>query len=45
MYFNDTLNLEGAGVGILLISPKGEQLNTSYKSSTRPPTTAQSMKP
>jgi hypothetical protein len=26
MYFNGALNLEGAGVGVLLISPRGEQL-------------------
>jgi ribonuclease HI len=26
MYFDGTLNLEGAGAGVLLISPKGEQL-------------------
>jgi hypothetical protein len=26
MYFDDSLNLEGAGVGVLLISPTGEQL-------------------
>jgi ribonuclease HI len=26
MYFNGSLNLEGAGVGVLLISPTGEQL-------------------
>jgi hypothetical protein len=26
MYFDDALNLEGAGVGVLLISPQGEQL-------------------
>jgi ribonuclease HI len=26
MYFNSSLNLEGAGVGVLLISPTGEQL-------------------
>jgi ribonuclease HI len=26
MYFDDALNLEGAGVGVLLISPLGEQL-------------------
>jgi hypothetical protein len=26
MYFDDALKLEGAGVGLLLISPKGEQL-------------------
>jgi hypothetical protein len=26
MYFDDSLKLEGAGAGVLLISPKGEQL-------------------
>jgi ribonuclease HI len=26
MYFNSSLNLEGAGAGVLLISPTGEQL-------------------
>jgi hypothetical protein len=26
MYFNDALNIEGAGAGVLLISPQGEQL-------------------
>src|SRR6185437_3358870 len=26
MYFDGTLNLNGAGVGVLFISPKGEQL-------------------
>ena len=26
MYFDGSLNLEGAGAGVLLISPKGEQL-------------------
>jgi ribonuclease HI len=26
MYFNGSLMLEGAGAGVLLISPKGEQL-------------------
>jgi hypothetical protein len=26
MYFDSTLNLEGAGAGILLISPQGEWL-------------------
>jgi hypothetical protein len=25
MYFNGALNLEGAGAGVLLISPQGEQ--------------------
>jgi ribonuclease HI len=27
MYFDNTLNLEGVGEGVLLISPQGEQLN------------------
>jgi hypothetical protein len=26
MYFDGALNLEGAGAGMLLISPQGEQL-------------------
>jgi hypothetical protein len=26
MYFDGSLNLEGAGAGVLLISPTGEQL-------------------
>jgi ribonuclease HI len=26
MYFDGALNLEGAGAGVLLISPQGEQL-------------------
>jgi ribonuclease HI len=26
MYFDDALNLEGAGAGVLLIFPQGEQL-------------------
>jgi hypothetical protein len=26
MYFDGSLKLEGAGAGVLLISPKGEQL-------------------
>jgi hypothetical protein len=26
MYFKDALNLKGAGAGVLLISPQGEQL-------------------
>jgi ribonuclease HI len=26
MYFDGTLNLEGEGAGVLLISPQGEQL-------------------
>jgi ribonuclease HI len=26
MYFDGSLKIEGAGVGVLLISPKGEQL-------------------
>jgi ribonuclease HI len=27
MYFDGSLKLEGVGAGVLLISPKGEQLN------------------
>jgi ribonuclease HI len=27
MYFDGALNLKGAGAGVLLISPQGEQLN------------------
>jgi hypothetical protein len=26
MYIDGTLNLEGAGAGVLLVSPQGEQL-------------------
>jgi hypothetical protein len=45
MYFDGTLNLEGAGIGVLFISPRGNNSSTSCKSTTRPPTTEQSMKP
>jgi ribonuclease HI len=31
MYFNGTLNLEGAGAGVLFISPQGEQLKYVLK--------------
>jgi hypothetical protein len=31
MYFDGSLNLEGAGVGVLLISPTGEQLKYVLK--------------
>jgi hypothetical protein len=44
MYFDGALNLKGAGAGVLLISPQGGSLSMSYKSTTRPPTTVQSMK-
>jgi hypothetical protein len=45
MYFNGALNLEGAGAGMLLISPQGGSLSTSCKSTTMPPITVQSTKP
>jgi hypothetical protein len=45
MYFDSTLNLKGAGAGVLLITPQGSSLSTSYKSTTRPPTMVQSTKP
>jgi hypothetical protein len=45
MYFDGALNLEGAGAGVLLISPRGSSLSTSCKSTTRPPIMAQSTKP
>jgi hypothetical protein len=45
MYFDGALNLEGAGVGVLLISPRKNSSNVSYKFTTSPPTTVQSMKP
>jgi hypothetical protein len=44
MYFDDALNLEGAGVGVLLISPRENNSSTSCKYTTRLPTTAQSTK-
>jgi hypothetical protein len=45
MYFESAFNLEGASAGVLLISPQGSSLCMSCKSTTRPPTTVQSMKP
>jgi hypothetical protein len=45
MYFDGALNLERAGTGVLLISPQGDNLSTSCKSTTRPQTMAQSTKP
>jgi hypothetical protein len=44
IYFDSALNPEGVGVGVLLISPQGEQLK-SYKYTTRPPTMEQNTKP
>jgi hypothetical protein len=43
MYFNGSLKLEGAGAGVLLISPKGNS-NTSCRSSGRSQTTKPSTK-
>jgi ribonuclease HI len=31
MYFDGTLNIDGAGAGVLLISPQGEQLKYDLK--------------
>jgi hypothetical protein len=48
MYFDSALKLEGAGAGVLLISPQGEQLKyvlQKSKSTTRLPTMEQNMKP
>jgi hypothetical protein len=45
MYFDGALNLKGAGASILLISPRENNSSTSYKSTTRPPTTVQNTKP
>jgi hypothetical protein len=46
MYFDGSLNLEGAGVGVLFISPKGDHLKyilqIHYKASNA--TTVSSMK-
>jgi hypothetical protein len=38
MYFDGALNLEGTGVGVLLISPQGDNSSTSYRYTKRPPT-------
>jgi hypothetical protein len=45
MYFDGTLNLEGAGAGVLLIYPRESSSSTLCKSTTRPPTTVQNIKP
>jgi hypothetical protein len=44
MYFDGSLKLDGGGAGVLLISPRGEQLNTSFRSCGRYPTMKPSMK-
>jgi hypothetical protein len=38
MYFDGALNLEGAGTGVLLISPQGEQLKYVLQIHYKPPT-------
>jgi hypothetical protein len=45
MYFDGTLNLEGAGTGVLLISPRESSSSTSYRFISRLPATEQSTKP
>jgi hypothetical protein len=45
MYFDGSLKLEGAGAGVLLISPKGEQLKCVLRFSGRSQTTMPSTKP
>jgi hypothetical protein len=45
MYFDDALNLEGAGAALLTISPLGNNSSTSCRYSTRPPTMEQNTKP
>jgi hypothetical protein len=44
MYFDGSLNLEGAGAGVLLISPMGKNSSTSCRSSGRSQTTKPSTK-
>jgi hypothetical protein len=44
MYFDGSLNLEGAGAGVLLIFPTGEQLKYACRSSGRSQTTKSSTK-
>jgi hypothetical protein len=39
MYFDGSLKLEGAGAGVLLISPMGEQLKSFGRSPTTKPST------
>jgi hypothetical protein len=45
MYFDGALNLEGAGAGVLLISPRESSSSTSCRFITRPLTTEQNTKP
>jgi hypothetical protein len=45
MYFDDALNIEGAGAGVLLISPRESSSSTSCRFFTRPLTTEQNTKP
>jgi hypothetical protein len=45
MYFDGALNLEGAGAGVLLISPRESSSSPYCRFITRPPTTAQNTKP
>jgi hypothetical protein len=45
MYFDGTLNLEGAGTGVLLISPRKSSSSTSYRFILRLPATEQNTKP
>jgi hypothetical protein len=45
MYFDGALNLEGAGAGVLLISPRENNSSMSCRFITRPPATEQNTKP
>jgi hypothetical protein len=45
MYFDGSLKLEGAGAGVILISPTGNNSSTSCRSSGRSRTTKLSTKP
>jgi hypothetical protein len=45
MYFDGTLNLEGVGAGVLLISPRESSSSTSYRFISRLPATEQNTKP
>jgi hypothetical protein len=45
MYFDGSLNLEGAGAVVLFISPREITKSTSYRSTTRHPTMALSTRP
>jgi hypothetical protein len=45
MYFDGALNLEEAGAGVLLISPRESSSSTSYSFITRSLTTEQNTKP